>query len=574
MTRSKSRRKRGILSSMRHWFRRRPERSSSLKSKRNSTLNTIFSFPAKLSRRLRLLAKYFFRFSSSTTKVASAFNNAPTKRLKAIHFLNPLNWITWPVGFLFSYLLSRPYLSLGPALLAIAISVAAIALLVQQRYQGGKTERVQLYQQFLGKSLQAKDYKTALICCQTLVDLLPNDVRFQFERAKIEKELGHDELSQQLLLRLATKQRYGLAAIQLTESRFKIEKVKEWTKEEHQLFRGLISIAVSNPDRQVSDAAKLKLSSYLSTLEAYGEALRHIADLVPRNPQLSLTALELAVKTNDQVRIQTLIPIAKEYYTKLIDQEPNDHANRLRLARVLTIDRDIDSAIALINDGLRLQPSQELENALGEAIVLKADQIARGKQTPIALVERMQLIHRAAGIAPNNPLVVEAIIDLVLQVRNNEHAEVATLREAALQGLDPASLHFVRGTIALLDNNVEEAKIHLQLAAKSGLQLPGILNNLAVAIASDQNGNLDEALALANAAIEKLDHPYLFETRGQILFRQKKYAECILDLEKGLQSQELAPAIYPSLVVAYKEIGNPKLADEYATRLAQLKKPE
>lgn len=574
MNRSKSRRKRGIFSSIRHWFRRRAEKSSSLKSRRNSTLNTILSFPSKLGRRIRLLSKYFFRFSSTTTKVVSAFNNAPTKRLKAIHFLNPINWITWPIGFLFSYLLSRPYLSLGPALLAIAICIAAFTLLVQQRYQGGKSERVQLYQQLLGRSLQAKDYETALICCRTLTDLLPNDVRFQFERAKIEKELGHDELSQQLLLRLATKQRYGLAAIQLAETRFNVEKAKEWKPEEHQLFRGLIGIALSSPEQQINDAGKLKISSYLSTLEAYGEALRHIADLVPRNPQFSLTALELAVKANDQVRIQTLIPIAKEFYTQKINLEPNSIGDRIRLARVMTIDRDMDAAIALINDGLALEPSPELQNAMGEALVLKGDQIARGKKTPIALVQRMQLIHRAAGIAPNNPLVVEAIIDLVLQVRNNENEEVATLREAALQGLDPESLHFVRGTIALLDNNVEEAKIHLQLAAKSGLQLPGILNNLAVAIATNENGDLDQALTLANAAIEKLEHPYLFETRGQILFRQKKYAECILDLEKGLQSQELAPAIYPSLVVAYKEIGNPKLADEYETRLAQLKKTD
>jgi tetratricopeptide (TPR) repeat protein len=125
--------------------------------------------------------------------------------------------------------------------------------------------------------------------------------------------------------------------------------------------------------------------------------------------------------------------------------------------------------------------------------------------------------------------------------------------------------------MALMDNNIAEAKTHLELAAKSGVQLPGVLNNLAVAIAGDKDGDLQHALTLSNAAIEKLPHPYLFETRGQILCKMERYQECILDLEKGLQAPELASAIYPSLITAYQKLGNQSLADEYAKRLEQIK---
>jgi hypothetical protein len=47
----------------------------------------------------------------------------------------------------------------------------------------------------------------------------------------------------------------------------------------------------------------------------------------------------------------------------------------------------------------------------------------------------------------------------------------------------------------------------------------------------------------------------------------QKYQDCILDLEKGLQSPELATSIYASLIVAYEKLGNPSLAAEYSERL-------
>lgn len=570
MNRSKNRKGFKLFSGFRRWSRRRRERADSLVARRSSLGNAFFRFPNKLRKRISFFFRSFFRFNTGSPLVVQA-TAKESRRLKWIHFLNPIHWITWPFGFLLSYFLSRPYLSLGPALFAIFVVFGIITLLVQQSYQGGRSSRVQIYQRMLASSLQAKDYKTALICSLTLTDLLPNDLRFQFERAKLEKELGNDKLADQLMARLATQQKYGLAAMYIADNRFPIAKVKEWKPEDHQLFRSLMSLALTNPDPQFQNAARVKLADYLAANGANSDALRYLAEVVPTNPQFALPALELASQTNDFVKLETLAPIARAYQQKQLDAAPDNVENRLKLARVLALDQDIDGAVKLIDDGRRLQPSPDLQNALAEALVLKGDRIARGKQTPDAIFERMQVIHRAATLAPNNPLVVEAIIDIVLQFRENQNEEIRVLREAALQGLSPESVHFVRGTIALLENRPDEAKIHLELAAKNNLQIPGILNNLAVAIASDTDGNLDEAYSLSNAALEQLKHPYLYETRGQILFKQGKYAECILDLEKGLQAQELAPAIYPSLIAAYKALDNNALAAEYETRLAELR---
>jgi predicted Zn-dependent protease len=460
---------------------------------------------------------------------------------------------------------------LGPAILAIGVIVGVIGLYAQQRYQGGRASRVQLYQRMLGTSLQNKDYERALVCSKTLIDLQPNDLRFQFERAKIEKELGRKQLANDLMFRLATQRQYGMAALWLADEQFDLKKLPEWKAEDHQLYRGLLTAAIDSSDGPSQSGAKFKLANYLSSIGANTEALKYLADLVSDNPQLALTAAELAKAVNDPIRLQTLLPIARNYHQTELARKPDAMEHRLRLARAMVIDGDVDEAYQLLEDGYKIKADPLLQGAMGEALVLKGDQLARRKQTPELIVQRMQTIHRAVMIAPNNPLVIDALIDITLQFRNNENREAEVLREAALQGLDPESVHFLRGTMALMDNNIAEAKTHLELAAKSGVQLPGVLNNLAVAIAGDKDGDLQHALTLSNAAIEKLPHPYLFETRGQILCKMERYQECILDLEKGLQAPELASAIYPSLITAYQKLGNQSLADEYAKRLEQIK---
>ncbi len=223
-----------------------------------------------------------------------------------------------------------------------------------------------------------------------------------------------------------------------------------------------------------------------------------------------------------------------------------------------------------MSDGVEINKDPVLLNAVGETNVLKAGKLAQKSQTTDTIIQRMQLVHQAATLAPNSPLVIEALIDLILDFRNNTNQEIAILREAALQGLNPDCVHFVRGTIALLDDDIATAKTHLELASKSGIQLPGLLNNLAVTIASQENGDLKQALNLSNSALDQLQHPYLFETRGQILFKMEHYQDAILDFERGLQAKELAPMIYPKLVAAYKKLNNPELADEYEKRLAEL----
>lgn len=599
MSRKKNRRTRGILSGPLRRFARWLDRPVVRKQKRKSLvsryLHTLFRArgskgEVKSTRtksrlvalpRFRLPIRYFKKLSGksvrwligSTEGTALPVELNRTGREKPLvwtNFINPINWFSWPIFFVASFAITRPFRSLGPALFSIAILFVVIFLLAQQQYQGGKNSRVQLYQRLLTQAVDRKDFETALICSKTLIDLQPNEERFLLERARIEKELGNKDYSQQLMYRLALVRKSGLAALLLAEEKFQLDQIKDWSVEDHQLFRGLMLIAVNELQGPNADVAKVRFATYFSAINANAEALRFLEDVIPNNPQYALSVAELAMKLNDQAKLRTVLPVAKNYYETKLKGAPENQEWRLLLARTFVIADQLDNAIQLLYDGIKLGANEKYQNALGEALAYKAARLSSQKSSPELVVTRMNLVHEASKMAPNNPVVVESLIEMLIEYRQDTNQEIAVLREAAFQGLSPEAVHFVRGTIALMDNNIADAQTHLQLAADGGLNLPGILNNLAVAIASSKEGNLQQALSLADEAIRQMEHPYLFETRGQILYKMGKYQDCILDLEKGLQAEPLVKDILPKLSDAYRQLGNDQLAAEYEDKFKKL----
>ncbi len=106
-------------------------------------------------------------------------------------------------------------------------------------------------------------------------------------------------------------------------------------------------------------------------------------------------------------------------------------------------------------------------------------------------------------------------------------------------------------------------KTQLELALEREPNAPVILNNLAVALAQN-NDDLEKALSLVNKAIEKWpNHSYFLETRGQIHLKLAHWQDAISDLEQALNTQELRPAIYPSLAAAYEKTGAKDMTELY-----------
>jgi regulator of sirC expression with transglutaminase-like and TPR domain len=87
--------------------------------------------------------------------------------------------------------------------------------------------------------------------------------------------------------------------------------------------------------------------------------------------------------------------------------------------------------------------------------------------------------------------------------------------------------------------------------------MPGLLNNMADAIAESETPNLPQALNLVEQALKMLpNQPHVHDTRGKIYLRMGEPLKAIADLEIALQAAELRPAAHAKLAEAYLLLGD------------------
>jgi tetratricopeptide (TPR) repeat protein len=179
-------------------------------------------------------------------------------------------------------------------------------------------------------------------------------------------------------------------------------------------------------------------------------------------------------------------------------------------------------------------------------------------------MQRLNLVGEAVKVGGNLRFVSDAIIDIALECRKSDNPNVKSLLVSSLKNVDPSVLHFIRGTIATFEGNMDKAVQYLSLAAEDGSNLPGVLNNLAVALHSKEGSDLNEALRFSELALKQLpEHPYFLETRGQILFKLGRTQEAIRDLERALQAEEIANVVLPTLIECYKKLNLEEMVQQY-----------
>ena len=545
-----------------------------------------FESNLKLPWHLRLIvpAKRFVRkatsnfFSFHTPKWTSTLSSVvkpPTGAITRAQLFNPIYWVSWCLRFFWSWLISRPYASVGPAIPAIIIAAVLGGMYVEMRLRGTRYKKTD-YRTALGRAIESKDYETALVAVGALTDLDPFDLTNRFQRALIENEKGNKEDAKEQMLRLATGKRMGEAALWLVVNTLDLKHMADWTPVEHEHFNEWTEIALGSPDTKHNLPAKTLKATYLIGIGATNEALRYLSELVPSNPEFALTAAAICKQNGNLQQSQYFAAEARNYLDAKLKQSPSDREVRIALAKSLLLLNQEHGASELLMDGFNVsqQRDQGLRIASAEALVAYMTRLSSESSTPERLMKRLETLQEARRIAPDSPLVNDALISILFECRDNKNQEVLTLRTALVKGIDSESAHFIRGTLALLNRDFAEAKLHLELAGNKDDQ-PGVLNNLAVAMYQSESPELENALVFVNAALEKVpDHPYFRETRGQILLKLNRTREAIPDLEFSLRAPELVGESHKALAIAYDAIGQKELAQDHRdlAELAELQK--
>lgn len=476
--------------------------------------------------------------------------------------MNPLWWVAWGGLFCWRWFLSRPYIPMLLAVPAIVVTAGLIAAATSGAGISKGTEAIK-YRRLFDRSLASGDLAQARLAADALVRFNPSSEEHLYNRAYIEEKGGQKVLATQLMLEAATQGNSLRAAMWLANSIGNVDDYATWTEEQRSQYFHWLTVASENdpsdplPKRLIGDILR-----YVGDYKGAYAAMLPIADIDVESTYI-VTFLEKKLGLLEKARARAE-RLGRVYRGRIADN-PRDIEARTQYASMLILLERESEAIDVLNGGLVVAEDpvqiQGLKSAICEAMVIEATKIQRIDPSPLGLMRGLERLRQAMGVDANNPHLLEAVTQACLRASESKNDELTILREAIVQGIAPDTAHFILGTIALNDGQLDEAQQHLEIAVKNNPNLPGLLNNLAHAISNDEDPDLERALRLSDAAVASLpNHTYLRETRGQIYFQLERFTEAIADLEYALASPELRPQIRESLAVAYDKLGQPEIA--------------
>ena len=358
------------------------------------------------------------------------------------------------------------------------------------------------------------------------------------------------------LTRLAREDNVGEAAIWLLEKEYSPIAWEQWDEKKRDQFGSLLVVAAKEfPNNPLVSAV---YADYLLIKGEREQAISEIAKLITFQPARALQGAMLLRQA------ETMIRQGAEALKTRGDEEPENAEVALVRAQFAVFLKRYQDAIELLARTAKLSDDQRLRTGMAEVFVLwSRDQESVTNPTE-RFARQLTLLNRATQIAPNHPLVLTDLMSVVLQCADDKNPKVAELREILVQGVAPEMAHFIRGTSAMMNDDIETATLHLELAAETLEMVPAVLNNLAVALASRDDSQLERALTLVNKAIEKTpNQPYFYETRAQILLKLKRHQEAIANFERAMSATALRPQVHRGLSAAYGALGQKELADRH-----------
>lgn len=494
-----------------------------------------------------------------------------------MHAFNPLTWFRWIGEFIRCWFLGIPWRDAPKAIPAVILSMVLFTTAFIA-FSGGAGWRNRLLDRQLRVSLDREDFPTAEIVIRRQLEADPKNVDLIHRFALVREAQSFEEEAKVLMRQLLTR-RHLPAAKWLLENQIIGKKLTDFSPEELDEVGRVLQLITEREDENLG--AKRMYAEYLIFEQRLSSAIPVVLELSKVEPMRGLQAAALARQLNEFDAAEQYASAALERVKEMHKDDPTNSNIAMSIARnQIFLERHSD-AIRTLKGSIDVAKTPEerrmLTQALGDAIVAYVTYIEKSPTNTVQ--ERLRvlmMLDAAVKIAPNNPRVVTMVADHVLSSLNEDDEQIATVRAALISGSPAGIAHFIKGTSALMKEDLAMAELHLEKAAEQLPRSGAILNNLAVALALKEAPEYEKALQVANAAIDNVPTPtpHFFETRGQILFRMGRFREAISDLERALPAPDLKRRSHLMLADCYDKVGDADLAQGHRDAAERLKDAE
>lgn len=170
--------------------------------------------------------------------------------------------------------------------------------------------------------------------------------------------------------------------------------------------------------------------------------------------------------------------------------------------------------------------------------------------------QRLRLLTKALKIAPDEAAVLQRLLE-VSQVKGTVGDEARRrFSDLIASGDAPASAYMLAGTDALVRGDRDAGIRLLEQAQRLNPEFYQTLNNLAWAVAFGPKPDLERALRIANAAVEKApSNARVRDTRGRILAKQQRWQEALVDLELCAAAMKNDAEYHRVIAKVYEKLG-------------------
>lgn len=328
---------------------------------------------------------------------------------------------------------------------------------------------------------------------------------------------------------------------------------------------------LTHADNQDLPALQKAWGDYYMLLGDFKAALTHYRKAAEEDPTYLLQVAELELRHGEAGNVRSVLTTAKERLTARAIADPKDARIRLLLATSLFNLGELPETERLLKESLAagdLSPEQAADfRRFLAAVFLKAyDRHVEqfGLDSAEAVAEGFKYLQNALESDPNSQTALARLAEFSRGSPEKAEAGRQALRKLIAGGQASAMAHFALGTIEAAAGNSELALLNMKQGLAIAPELSVLANNLAFLISEQEGGNLDEALQLANQAIDTNPRqPDYLDTRAGILVRQGKLAAAAVDYQRALELAADPKPYQEKLAELYEKLGDSELAAQY-----------
>jgi tetratricopeptide (TPR) repeat protein len=220
---------------------------------------------------------------------------------------------------------------------------------------------------------------------------------------------------------------------------------------------------------------------------------------------------------------------------------------------------NVPRAYSLADQWYRMEP--ENKDARRALVDLSGRVFMQTIALPNPDIERLTSLFLQAAELAEDPRLLQRQFVMLYQLRPSLPLAQDVIDRVVSSPRTPAATLEAAGSMAAAVGDTARAKSYLQRAVEQDPGNSVAWNNYAWLVAHEPQGDLGDALAAVNKALEiQPDNIRYRETRGQVFIRMGRWRDAIEDLEVAANGVHNTRNIHQSLAKAYDALGDKQLA--------------